>query len=109
MKSSPGLTQQAIGISGCQRLWICSFSVAGWLRSTLISVSVMTKLLGPLRGLGATGRGYGASLERRRKTANTSDDVCPAPALTSRFPDMKKRPAHGEHASRKALNLNYCG
>ena len=25
-KSSPGLTQQAIGISGCQRLWTFSFS-----------------------------------------------------------------------------------
>src|SRR3990167_6377416 len=85
MKSSPGLTQQAIGISGCQRLWICSFSVAGWLRSTLISVSVMTKLLGPLRGLGATAPGYGASLQRRRKTANTSDDVCPAPVMARIF------------------------
>src|SRR5690606_10117090 len=48
MKSSPGLTQQAIGMSGCQRLWICSFSVAAWLRSTLMRVSVMTKLLGRL-------------------------------------------------------------
>src|SRR3990167_6133113 len=96
MKSSPGLTQQAIGISGCQRLWICSFSVAGWLRSTLISVSVMTKLLGPLRGLGATAPGYGASLQRAKKSANTSDDVCPASAFI--------RPAGFFHGREKAAS-----
>ena len=26
MKSSPGFTQQAIGMSGCQRLWIFALS-----------------------------------------------------------------------------------
>src|SRR6478609_2916350 len=40
-KSSPGLTQQAIGMSGCQRLWIFSFSVGDFVRSTLIRVSVI--------------------------------------------------------------------
>src|SRR5687767_578056 len=41
MKSSPGLTQHAIGMSGCQRLWMFSFSTGDLVRSTLISVSVM--------------------------------------------------------------------
>src|SRR3990167_3537125 len=39
--SSPGLTQQAMGMSGCQRLWMFSFSVGDLLRSTLIRVSAM--------------------------------------------------------------------
>ncbi|EWS63916.1 hypothetical protein Y695_02846 [Hydrogenophaga sp. T4] len=41
MNSSPGLTQQAMGMSGCQRLWMFSFSSGDWVRSTLISVSAM--------------------------------------------------------------------
>ena len=40
-KSSPGLTQQAIGTSGCQRLCTISLEGAGFVRSTLIRVSGM--------------------------------------------------------------------
>src|SRR3982751_3585831 len=43
-KSSPGSTQQAIGMSGCHRLWMFSFSTGDFVRSTLISVSVMGRL-----------------------------------------------------------------
>ena len=38
MKSSPGLTQATMGMSGCQRLWIMSFLYGDSDRSTSISV-----------------------------------------------------------------------